>query len=446
MKKRVLILGGGFAGVGLLRSLQKKFKKNINVEISLVSDDNFFLFTPMLPEVASGMLHASDVATPIRTFCKHAQFYHAKITLVDFEKKQVSVVRIFDDKKLVLDYDYLIFALGSVDNFFGNKNMKKYSFTMKTLEDALGIRNHVISMLESADNEHDLKLQDELSNFVIVGGGFAGVETASEINHFVLDASKKYYKNIDMKKLRVILISARDGILPEVGTELGIYAMKSLTKSGIEVITKTKAVDAGQNYVMLDGGKKISCGTLIWAGGVTVDPLISSLECEHGPSGRIVVDKFLKVKGFENVFALGDCAYVLEGKNSESLPPTAQIAIKEAQSVFENIVADIQRKPHLVKPFIYKNRGVMATIGKRNAVALFGKRKIHGVLAWILWRTFYLSHLPNREKKVRVSIEWFLDLFFRHSEILTVGIIKRKPLTKIEKHTVLESKFEKEHL
>ncbi len=446
MKKKILILGGGFAGTTLLQSLQKKFKNTDDVEISLVSDDNFFLFTPMLPEVASGMLHASDIATPIRTFCKQAQFYHAKIISVNFEKKQVSVIRIFDEKKLFLKYDFLVFALGSIDNFFGNKNLKKHSFTIKTLEDALAIRNHVITMLESADNEGDVEFQDELTNFVIVGGGFAGVEIASELNHFVFDASKKYYKNIDLKKIRTSLISARDGILPEIGKELGVYALKSLRKSGIEVITNTKAIDAGQNFVLLDNYKKIPCGTIIWAGGVKVDPLIESLQCEHGPSGRIIVDDNLRVKGYEHIYAMGDCTYFLDKESGEPIPPTAQIAIKEAQTVSDNIIAEVNGNQKSIKPFTYHNMGVMATIGKRNAIALFNKTKVEGFLAWILWRSFYLTHLPTREKKIRVGFEWFLDFFFKHSEILTVGTIKRKTLSSLKKQKTSEYDFEKEHL
>ena len=432
MTKEIVILGGGFAGTTLLRQLQSKFKNNSDINISLVGDDNFFLFTPMLPEVASGMLHAGDVSTPIRLFCKHAQFYHAKATSVDFEKKQVNIVRIFDEKKIILRYDYLIFTLGSIDNFFGNENMRKNSFTIKTLEDSLAIRNHVISMLESADNESNIELQDELSNFVVIGGGFAGVEIASEVNHLVQDASKTYYPNIDRSKLKVILISARDGILPEVGEELGKFALDSLRNDGIQVITNTKASDAEEDFVILDDKNKtkINCGTLIWAGGVKVDPLVISLDCEHHSSGRIVVDEYLRIKNHEDVYALGDCAYMIDKNTEDSYPPTAQIAIRAGKITAKNIIRQIAKGNNTtLEPFTYHNKGIMATIGKRNAVALIGGKKIHGVMAWILWRFFYLSNLPTNEKKVRVALEWFLDVFFKHSDILTVGIIKHKEIT-----------------
>ena len=432
MKKEIVILGGGFAGTTLLRQLQTKFKDNSDIRISLVGDDNFFLFTPMLPEVASGMLHAGDVSTPIRLFCKHAQFYHAQVKSVDFNKKQITIDRIFDNKKIILSYDFLVFALGSIDNFFGNENMRKYSFTIKTLEDSLAIRNHVISMLESADNESNIELQDELSNFVVIGGGFAGVEIASEINHLVQDASKTYYPNIDRTKLKVILISARNGILPEVGEELGKFALDSIRKDGIQVITNTKALDAGEDYVILDDERKtkINCGTLVWAGGVKVDPLVAALDCKHDSSGRIIVDEYLRVQGQENVYALGDCAFMIDKSSGIPYPPTAQIAIRAGKVTAKNIIRQIAKNYNdTLESFTYHNKGIMATIGKRNAVALIGGRKIHGFLAWILWRFFYLSNLPTREKKVRVAMEWFLDIFFKHSDILTVGIIKHKEVT-----------------
>ncbi|WP_394352648.1 NAD(P)/FAD-dependent oxidoreductase, partial [Candidatus Nitrosotalea sp. FS] len=328
-KTKILILGGGFAGSNVLRELQKQFKRN-DVEITLVSQDNFFLFTPMLPEVSSGMLHASDITTPIRSFCKTANFCHARILSIDMENKHVSVTRIFDQKETILEYDYLVLALGSKDNFFGNANIEEFAFTIKTLEDAIAIRNHIISVLECADQERDPILQEQLLRFIVVGGGFAGIEIATEIHHFLKDATKSYYKNIDSKKIRTIVVSAREGILPEVGDELGKFALDYIQKSGIEVITNTKAVDAAEDHVLLSDNAIIPCATLIWAGGVVVDPLISTLKCEHGQSGRVIVDQYLRLKDRPNVFALGDCANLVDNKTNTIYPTTAQIAIRQA--------------------------------------------------------------------------------------------------------------------
>jgi NADH:quinone reductase (non-electrogenic) len=427
--KRVLILGGGFAGSNVLRELQKK-SKGLDVEITLLSQDNFFLFTPLLPEISSGMLHASDITTPIRTFCKTANFCHAKIKSIDISNKCVSAIRIFDQKEAILEYDYLVLALGSKDNFFGNINIEEFAFTIKTLEDAIAIRNHMISVLECADQEKDQILQEQLLRFVIVGGGFAGVEIATEINHFLQDAAKKYYKNIDSRKIRTIIISARDGILPEVGAELGKFAFDYVIKSGIEIITNTKAVDAGEDHVLLSDNTIIPCATLIWAGGVAVDPLIATLKCEHGQSGRLIVDPYLRLKNFGEIFALGDCANLVDQKNNVVYPTTAQIAIREAQLVAENLITTIKGGNGL-KSFDYHNRGVMATIGKRTGVALVKGKKINGFFAWLLWRSFYWSHLPTREKKIKVAFDWLLHTIFP-SDIMTVGFIKKKTLSRLE--------------
>jgi NADH dehydrogenase len=429
-KPKILILGGGFAGSNVLREIQKKFKGN-DVEITLVSQDNFFLFTPMLPEISSGMLHASDITNPIRLFCKTANFCHAKIRSIDVDNKTVSVIRIFDQKETSLEYDYLVLALGSKDNFFGNINIEEFAFTIKTLEDAIAIRNHIVSVLECADQERDPILQEQLLRFVVVGGGFAGVEIATEIHHFLIDATKDYYKNIDSKKIRTIIISARDGILPEVGEELGKFALDHVKKSGIEVITNTKAVDAGEDHVLLSDNTIIPCATLIWAGGVTVDPLISSLKCEHGQSGRLVVDSYMRLKDYPSIFALGDCANLVDSKTNTVYPTTAQIAIRQAKLVSENLIADVTDNQGSMKPFVYHNKGVMATIGKRTGVALVNGKKMHGFLAWVLWRTFYWSHLPTREKKIKVGFDWLLSLIFR-ADIMTVGFIKKKTLSRLE--------------
>jgi NADH dehydrogenase len=408
--KRILILGGGYAGVGVLKQLQKTFQSDPEVSISLVSQDNFFLHTPLLPEMATGMLASRHIATPIRSFCKRARYYQAKVKQIDLNNNRVTITREFDNQKRELDYDFLIIGLGGKTNFFGNKNVEKHAFTIKTLGDAISIRNHIISILESADQEEDPDILSKLLTFVVVGGGFSGVETVGEITDFVRESAEKFYRNIDIEKVKIYLVSAGEKILPEIG-ELGEYASESLKKNGIDIIKNTKLIDAGEDYAVLDNEMKISCATLIWAGGVTVDPVISKLETEHSPRGNVVVDKFLKLKNHPNVFALGDCASITDERTGKPYPPTAQHAVREAKIVSENIISLIRSKKS-EKPFVYDSKGSMAKIGKRNGVALLMGNKIHGFAAWFLWRQYYLSTLPNTEKKFRVAIDWFADLFF----------------------------------
>jgi NADH dehydrogenase len=418
--KRILILGGGYAGVGVLKQLQKTFQSDPEVSISLVSQDNFFLHTPLLPEMATGMLASRHIATPIRSFCKRARYYQAKVKQIDLNNNRVTITREFDNQKRELDYDFLIIGLGGKTNFFGNKNVEKHAFTIKTLGDAISIRNHIISILESADQEEDPDILSKLLTFVVVGGGFSGVETVGEITDFVRESAEKFYRNIDIEKVKIYLVSAGEKILPEIG-ELGEYASESLTKNGIDIIKNTKLIDAGEDYAVLDNEMKISCATLIWAGGVTVDPVISKLETEHSPRGNVVVDKFLKLKNHPNVFALGDCASITDERTGKPYPPTAQHAVREAKIVSENIISLIRSKKS-EKPFVYDSKGSMAKIGKRNGVALLMGIKIHGFAAWFLWRQYYLSTLPNTEKKFRVAIDWFADLFFPRDITIISGV------------------------
>ena len=381
----------------------------------------------MLPEMSTGLIEPRHIATPVRTFCKRARFFEAQIDTIDLKKRLVGIKRNFDKKQRTLSYDYLILAIGSRTNFFGNKNIEKHALTIKTLGDAIGIRNHLVTMLESADQEEDPVLRNKFMTFVVVGGGFSGVETAGELNDFIKESAEKFYRNLDAEQIQVILVSAGEEILPEIGSDLGKFASKSLKKNGMDVLTNTKVVDAGEDFVTLDNGRKIQCLTLIWAGGVSMDPVISSLDCEHSKNGRIITNEHLGLPNHPNVFALGDCASVTDVITGKPYPPTAQHAIREASVVSSNVISTIDGKSEM-KSFTYKTKGSMAKIGKRNGVALLMGYKIQGFLAWLIWRQYYLSHLPTTEKKVRVAFDWFINLFFE-PDITRLSGLKAKSLS-----------------
>ncbi len=428
--KKILILGGGFGGVNILRDIQKMFQDKVNVDISIVNQENFFLFTPMLPEVASGMIHPRDISIPIRTFCKRAKFYQAVVSSIDLEQKLVTINRLFDGKVHALEYDYLILALGSVTNFFGNKNIEKHSFTIKTIEDAIGIRNHAISMLENAGQTSDQDLQQKLMTFTVVGGGFAGVETIGEINHLIRESATRMYPNINQEKINMILVSSKNGILPEVSESLSNKAMKYLKDHGVNILTNTKAIDADEDYVLLDNNEKIPCTTLIWTGGVTVDPVISELKCEHGKSGKIQVDQFLRLIGYPNVFALGDCAEIIDTATGKPYPPTAQHAIHQSQTVSHNLKVMLTGK-NKMNQFSYHSKGMMATIGKRNAIVSIFGYNLQGIIPWLIWRTYYVLQMPSIGKKIKVILDWTIDSFFKR-DLTSYGQIKKKNLTKVD--------------
>ena len=377
--KKILILGGGYAGVGVLRKVQERFDSDIHVSISLVSEDNFFLHTPMLPEMATGTIEARHIATPIRNFCKRVRFYQARVISVDLGKKSVSIERMSDNSRRDLEYDYLVLAMGGKTNFFGNKNVESYAFTIKSLDDAIKIRNQVITMLEDADQEMNPESQSKLMTFVVVGGGFSGVEMVGELNDFVRESAEKFYRNIDPESIKIILVATGESILPEIG-DLGKYAMESLSQAGVKILTKTRLKDAGKDYVILDSEEKIPCSTFIWAGGNTVERAISELDTSHHKSGRVVVDEYLRLQNRPEVFALGDCAFIVDKRTQNPYPPTAQHAIREAHTVGENLIYAIEgnRTP---TTFVYDTKGSMAKIGSRDGVALLMGHRFTGNLS-----------------------------------------------------------------
>jgi len=438
-RKTILILGGGFGGVSVLRRLQDNFQTDVSVDIAMISKDNYLLFTPMLHEVASGMIETRHIVTPVRAFCNRSRFYAATVENIDLDKKQVvirsssaPVLEKTDDLADTLEikntkslhYDYLVIAIGSETKFFGMSDVQKYAFTMKNLNDAITLRNHIIYILEQSDqlpitttnnnNNRYKELQTKLLTFVIVGGGFAGVETAGEINDFIRDSAKDYYHNIDSKNIRIVIIQSGNRLLPEMSKELAEFALQKLRNSGVEVILNSRVISATEDSVKLNDDAIIPTKTIVWSGGVTPNPLISNLACEHeNKSGRIVVDQYLEIPKYKGVYALGDCAFITDPNTGNPYPPTAQHAIREGAVVAKNIIAAIKGNSEEKVAFDYKTKGMMASIGKRTGVGNLLGVQVQGFLAWWIWRNYYLVNLPTLQKKVRVLADWALDIFFK---------------------------------
>jgi NADH:quinone reductase (non-electrogenic) len=420
--KRILILGGGFGGIEVLRQLQKAFQDDVSIDITLVSRDNFFLFTPMLPEVASGMIETRHILTPIRAFCKRAKFYEAIVESIDLNNKHVVIAHSIgkqqtypiNSRSHTLKYDYLVLALGGKTNFFGMADVANNAFTIKSVGDAIVLRNHIISMLEQADIEHkDLRLKRTLMTFVVVGGGFSGVEIAGELNDFVRESIEYFYHNLNRMDARIILVNSGNRILPEVTEDLSEFALKHLMKNGVEVMLNTRLVGAAEDSVKLNNETLIPCNTLIWAGGAIPDKLIGILSCDHDKSGRIVANKYLEIDGYDGAFVIGDCACITDPHTGSPYPPTAQHALRQAKVAAKNITLAINGKANNYNKkitFNYKTKGVMALIGKRNGVGILFGHKVHGFIAWFVWRLYYLGNLPTVEKKSRVMVDWFIDL------------------------------------
>jgi NADH dehydrogenase len=435
----MVILGSGFAAIEVLKKLQKEFDTNNSVEITLVSRDNFILFTPMLPEVASGMIETRNIVTPVRSFCKKAKFYQAKVKSIDLNTKKLTLTHAIGRqsqpdgwRERVLKYDYLVIALGSENNFFKMSDVQRYSFTMKSIDDAIILRNHIIDVLEQASLEEDnIELRKSLLTFVVAGGGFNGVETVGAINHFIRESIKDYYKNIDISEVRVILIDTNEKLLAEVDEELGEFALEKLKDNDVEFMMNCPVTGATANSVKLYNGTTVPCYTLIWSAGVTPSKLIAELPCEHDKGHRIVANNYLEVPGYSGVYVLGDCASITDPHTGKPYPPTAQHAIREGKVAAKNIISAVKGEKadkNKVK-FDYKTKGMMAEIGKRTGVAiLFNKIKLHGFLAWWLWRTYYLANLPTTRKRLKVLGDWISDLMFKPD----VSMITRQEKENIE--------------
>jgi NADH dehydrogenase FAD-containing subunit len=474
--KKILILGGGFSGVEVLRRLQDRFQNDVSVDITMVSKDNFFLFTPMLHEVASGMIETRHIVTPIRAFCNRAKFYAAKVKSIDLKNRQVQIESPLSSRSIVnanssnlegaalpsyqeqeqgsshvllsnlgkaqlsnLSYDYLVIALGSETKFFDMADIEKHALTIKSWNDAIVIRNHVIHQLEQAElllrerpfsdkkngSDSDITNKENLLTCVVVGGGFAGVETAGELNDFLRDSVKDYYHNIEPKDIRVIIIQSGNRLLPEMSEELSKFALQKLTQSGVEVLLNARVTGATATSVKLKNGRSIPTNTIIWSGGVAPNPITEELTCEHDKkSGRIITNKHLEAQGYPGVFAIGDCAFIIDPNTGDPYPPTAQHAIREGTVVAKNIISLIEGKPGNKKVFDYKTKGMMASIGKRNGVGAILGIEVQGFIAWWVWRMYYLANLPTLQKKIRVMADWTLDIFFKRDVTMLKTILE----------------------
>jgi NADH dehydrogenase len=433
-KKKIVILGGGFAGVECARQLESYFGDSSEIELVMISEDNFLLFTPMLPQVASGMIETRHIVMPIRAICKKTKFYEGRVKNVDPFGKLVTLWGTGEKRGISIHYDYLVVALGSETNFFGMVDVEKNAYTMKTLNDAVMLRNRAIDMLEQAENETDTILRDSFLTFVVVGGGFAGIETAGELMDLLLDA-RRHYPTIHKDDIRVIVLEALPMILPGFNEKLAEFAKEKMIARGIDIRLKTAVTSFDGTEVTvksLDEDTKdavdkskidaIRTKTLIWTAGVTPVNTIkrSMLKTDKG---KVVVNDFLEVPDFPGVFAIGDCALFLDPQTNRPFAPTAQIAEAQAKIAAHNLNASINKLEK--KKFEYHSKGQMAIIGKRTGIATFLGMNISGFLAWLIWRNVYLSKVSLPNKKVRIFLDWTIDLLFDR-DISRLKLMKRE--------------------
>jgi len=406
--KQVVILGGGFAGLYAALELEKSLARRADTEVTLVNRENFSLFTPMLHEVAASDLDLTDIVNPFRKLLRKVKFFNGDAVSVDLAARRVVLAHGHEHHHHELEYDHLVLALGAITNFFDLPGLQERALTMKSLGDAIYLRNRLIDSLEEADFECCAELREPLLTFVVAGGGFAGVETVAALNDFVHEAVA-FYPHLNEEQVRVILVHPGEVILPELSQSLGVYAQKKLAERKVEVHLNTKVTGVSDRGVELSEGTIIRANTLIWTAGIAPNPLLETLPAKK-ERGRLVVNEYLEVPEWPGVWAVGDCAWIRHRKTGKPYTQTAQHALREGKIAARNIAAAVCGGKK--QPFAYSAVGQLAAIGRRVGVAQILGINFSGFFAWWLWRTIYLSKLPRFEKKLRVALDWTLDLLF----------------------------------
>jgi len=427
--KRIVILGGGFAGMRTAECLEEKLHTDFSVSLTLINETNALLFTPMLAEVAGSSLEPSHISTPLRSALHRTEFIRGVVAAVDPVNRLV-IMRSNGSadgatEGRVFPYDDLVFALGSISNYLGMTNIEKCAFNFKSLFDAIRIRNHVIEMFERADLECDPALRSSLLTFVVAGGGFAGVELAGALNDFAHGILADYPR-LRANELNIVMVHSHDRVLPELSESLARYAQEKMELRGVTFRLNTRLVDARPGVVLLSDGE-IRTETLVWTAGTAPNPLLKALPLEKDKRGALVVDDALAVPGEAGVWAIGDCAAVTDATTGQPCPPTAQCAQRQAELLASNIVAQLQGRP--VRRFHFHSAGALCVVGHQTACAeltipFVRNRSIRfsGLFAWLLWRGIYLAKLPGLERKIRVLMDWTIDLFFPRDIVQTISL------------------------
>ena len=402
-RPNIVIVGGGFAGAKLTRLLQKHAKF---ADITLVSEESYTTFNPMLAEVVGATVFPEHVVAPLRETVGRARFVMGTVGAVDFANKRLCCDTLKGNVELA--YDHLVLAFGNrarVDLIAG---MAEHAVVLKTVGDAMHIRNLVLRRLAQIELESDPALRRCLGHFVVVGGGFSGVEVAGAIADSLREI-RRYYPGVRADELRVTLLQSVERLLVELPAALGEAAERSLKQRGVNVMTMTGASAVGARELILDNGRVLNAATTICTIGTTPNALTARLTALATERGRIRCNADLAASGADGVWAIGDCALVMNGDDGYA-PPTAQFAVAEAKHLAQNLIARCQGRA--TRPFAYRARGMMATVGHLKGVARIFGIGLSGLPAWLLWRAYYLAQMPTLGRKLRIFVEWSWGMFF----------------------------------
>ncbi len=416
-KSRIVIIGGGFGGAYCARYLEKATRDSPDLEVLLIDKKNYMIFTPLLVEAGTGSLEPRHAVVPLREFVRDTNFLMAEVQRIDTESQKIHCVVPGTTYHRVIEYDHLVLAPGSVTRRPNVPGLKEFAFELKSLIDGVALRDRGIQMLEIANSIEDEDERKALLHFMIVGASYTGVEIAGEYLAFLHKASRSY-RNIKPTDIHVTLVEVLDRILTTLDIDLALFATKVIENQGAEVLLNTSVKEIRADQVELDNGRVLDCHTLIWTGGIAPSPLMAELPCEHDKRGNVICNPDLSVKGLKGVWAIGDSASNPD-ENGDAYPPTAQHATRQGTYVAKNVMRVIKGEEPV--PCVIKSQGSLAALGCRTGVANVLGVKLSGFPAWFLWRTVYLMKMPTWSRRIRVALDWTLDLFLR-ADIVQLGV------------------------
>jgi NADH dehydrogenase len=405
-QKRVVVVGGGFAG--MYATIEMKRLASAGHRVTLVSAENFMQYQPFLPEVASGTIDPRAVVVPLRPLLKHAAVEVGEVTAIDHGARRIDV-RIPDGATVGLDYDILVLTAGSWSRVLPIPGLAEHGVGFKTIQEAIFLRNHVLSRLDVASETEDAERRRAALTFVFVGAGYAGVEALGELEDLARDATRNY-PSLPAEEMRWILVEAADRILPELPPDLAAYAATQLRKRGIEILLETRLDSAEGGAIRLSDGQAFPADTLVWTAGVKPSPLAGLGGFPVDDRGRIEVDDRLRVVGVPDAWAAGDIAAVPDATTGGLTPPTAQHAMREGRRLGRNLTATVLGGD--LEPFVWRNVGGVCSLGRYKGVANVLGIKVKGFLGWFLHRSYHLWAMPTIGRRVRIALDWTIALLF----------------------------------
>ena len=411
-RKRVVVLGGGFGGAYCAQELGRHLPPDW--DLTLIDRNNYLLFYPLLVEAGVGNIEPRHVVVPLRYFMKRGERRMAEIVGVNLASRKVRILNPEHGIEETVSYDHLVLAIGSVTKLPNIPGLKEHGFQLKSLGDAIGLRDRAVRLLEAANATSDKAERKEMLGFIVAGSNYTGIEVAGEFQDFLVDAVRAY-PNLKKEDIRVTVLEMADRILPALDEELAEFARSHLEQRGIRILTKTSAKEVGENSVCLTNGEVLPGRTLVWAAGIAPSPVLSMIEgLPVDAKGFIRCGRDFVVEGLQNVWAVGDSAFVPD-KDGKPHAATAQNATRMGVVCAQNILRQIAGEP--LKDFHFDSLGSLAALGCRTAVAKVFGVKISGFLAWWMYRTVYLGKIPSLSRKVRIVTDWTVDLFFRRDPV-----------------------------